>query len=139
MLLLLLAGCATWDYAYTPEQAAYGQQLIAQASYDQQRAIERQADYAYQVINQQTAAFQAQQQLNQYNQLQSQNVSAPAVNNSSYIPPYQPARVQYAPPPSYHPSPYIMPRYGSYRRVLREYLLLRLPPCSQTLPGLRLR
>ena len=56
-ILPLLAGCATWDYAYTPDHAAFTQQLIQQDAFDQQRAIERQADYAYQVINQQTAAF----------------------------------------------------------------------------------
>jgi hypothetical protein len=36
-ILLLLAGCATWDYAYTPDQAAFTQQLITQAGYDQQQ------------------------------------------------------------------------------------------------------
>ena len=63
-ILLLLAGCATWDYAYTPDQAAFTQQLITQAGYDQQQAIQAQANNGYAMLNQRANDYQAQQQLN---------------------------------------------------------------------------
>ena len=103
--LSMLVGCATWDYTQTPQQQAYNTALIQQSAYDQQLRNQQAYQNSQALLNQYQANVAAQQQLQQYNQLQGQlNHIQRSIKNQNRA-----AAYAYTPPswqyrPSYRPG-----------------------------------
>jgi hypothetical protein len=76
--LSMLVGCASWDwesaaaYSASPQSQVYTANLIQQSSFDQQLRNQQNYQQSQAMLNQYYANIQAQQQLQQYNQLQGQ-------------------------------------------------------------------